>query len=46
MLGDFLFEIITKILIVQLAGVADKIVSHNQFGFIKCWQIHDFIALA
>lgn len=34
-LGNFIFMIITKIYVVKVAGIVDKIVSGNQFGFIK-----------
>lgn len=44
MLGNFLFKIITKILVNQLVKIASQIVSSNQFGFIKGWQVQDCIA--
>ena len=46
MLGNFLFKVSSKILAYMLAQVAARIVSSQQFGFIKDRHIKDCIALA
>ena len=45
-LGNFLFKISSKILADRLAQVAARIVSLQQFGFIRDRHIEDCIALA
>ncbi|KAK2639748.1 hypothetical protein Ddye_027543 [Dipteronia dyeriana] len=45
-LGNFLFKVSSKILADMLAQVAARIVSTQQFGFIRDWHIEDCIALA
>lgn len=45
-MGNFLFKIIINILADRLAGVADRIVSCNQFGFICDQHIEKCIAAA
>lgn len=45
-LGNFLFKILNKILAFHLASIEDKIVSKNQFGFIKGHHIQDCIDVA
>ncbi|WCJ39165.1 DNAse I-like superfamily protein [Euphorbia peplus] len=45
-MSNFSFKIISKILADRLAIVAAKIVSENQFGFIKGRSIHQCIAIA
>lgn len=44
MLNNFLFKIIRKVLAIRLASVANKIVSENQFGFIRMRCIQERIA--
>lgn len=44
-LFNFLFKIISKIMVVRLGGVANEIISANQFGFIQGRNIHDCITL-
>lgn len=41
MLNNFLFEIIMKVMANRLAGVANKIISENKFGFIWGCYIKD-----
>lgn len=41
MLGNFLYKIITKIIADRLAMIPAKIVSYNQFGFVKGHRIED-----
>ncbi|KAK0570758.1 hypothetical protein LWI29_005954 [Acer saccharum] len=43
-LGNFLFKVITKIIADRLAEICPRIISPNQFGFIKGRQIGDCIA--
>lgn len=43
MLGNFLFKVIKKIIVERLGNIANKIVSQNQFGFIKGRHIKDCI---
>ncbi|KAI9200065.1 hypothetical protein LWI28_002180 [Acer negundo] len=45
-LSNFLFKISSKILADRLARVAARIISHQQFGFIRDRHIEDCIALA
>ncbi|KAK3188885.1 hypothetical protein Dsin_028446 [Dipteronia sinensis] len=45
-LSNFLFKISSKILPDRLAQIAARIVSHNQFGFIRDHHIEDGITLA
>ena len=40
------FKIITKILVDRLNPITNRIISPNQFGFIRSRQIRNFIALA
>ncbi|KAK2654915.1 hypothetical protein Ddye_007967 [Dipteronia dyeriana] len=43
-LGNFLFKVITKIIADHLAKICSRIISPNQFGFIRGRQIGDCIA--
>ncbi|KAK2647817.1 hypothetical protein Ddye_015306 [Dipteronia dyeriana] len=43
-LGNFLLKIITKIIADRLAKICSRIISPNQFGFIRGRQIEDCIA--
>ncbi|XP_057808979.1 uncharacterized protein LOC131023456 [Salvia miltiorrhiza] len=43
--SNFLFKIISKVLVVRLSTVAAQVVSNNQFGFISGRSIHDCIML-
>ena len=45
-LGNFIFEVITKILADRLNVIAGRIISPNQFGFIRGRRIQDCISLA
>ena len=45
-LGNFLFKIITRILADRLNPIASRIISPQQFGFIRGRRIHDCIAIA
>ena len=46
MLGNFLFKVITKIITSHLGDVAARIISPNQFGFVKGRQIQDCMTVA
>ncbi|KAK2658157.1 hypothetical protein Ddye_004690 [Dipteronia dyeriana] len=43
-LGNFMFKVITKIIADRLAKICSRIISPNQFGFIRGRQIEDCIA--
>ncbi|KAK2642140.1 hypothetical protein Ddye_023903 [Dipteronia dyeriana] len=44
--GNFLFKVVTKIIASHLSDMAARIISLNQFGFVKGRQIQDCIAIA
>ena len=45
-LGNFIFKVITKILAERLSHISCRIISPNQFGFIKGRHIEECIAVA
>ena len=45
-LSNFLFKVIAKILADRLGTIAFRIISENQFGFLKGRHIEDFIVAA
>jgi len=44
--ANFKFKVISKILADRLVVVASKIISPNQYGFVKGRQIHECIGIA
>ena len=45
-LSNFLFKVVTKILTDRLGTIASRIISKNQFGFLKGRHIEDCIVAA
>lgn len=44
-MANYAFKIIIKILSNKLGGIASRILSPEQFGFVRCRHIHAFIGL-